>query len=79
MVLRRVPLLRHRDEWLKILAYIGAKRTHEPAFKILFKKVLDGSGHPYHQEATLLKEWYDFTPVPASKRDLTAGDRKYKK
>ena len=67
-----------KDDWLTILAFIGAKRTWEPTFKILFNKLLKDKGHIFHREASLVNERYNFTPTSEFRRDKNAGDRKFK-
>lgn len=41
---------------LRILAVIGAKRTHEPAFINLFDRILEEYRYTYYREATSIKE-----------------------
>ena len=60
------------DDWLKILAYIGAKRTGEQKFKDLFNRILNEvntqrkpARHTYYEAASFLKDCYDFTPIRA--------------
>lgn len=63
---RRIKLVnpvKQNNEWLKILAYIRAKRTNEPAFKALFQKLLNHKSHKYHRQASLINDRYDFPPT----------------
>lgn len=55
-------------EWFLLLAYIGAKRTREPAFRKLFDKILEDEGHEFHGQARLLRMRYDFTPLDSVTR-----------
>lgn len=49
--------------WKLILAYIGAKQTHDPAFQDLFNQVLNDAGHPWNRAVKTLSMLYDFTPL----------------
>ncbi len=56
------------SDWQLLLAYIGAKRTHEPAFQKLFQRMLSEEderfgSHPYQRQARALNALYDFTPL----------------
>lgn len=50
-------------EWLLLLAYIGAKRTHLTEFRTLFDRLLTDEDHPHHKQAKTLETLYDFTPL----------------
>lgn len=49
-------------EWQLVLAYIAAKRTHEPAFRELFDRML----HRGHPKIKVLDMLYDFTVIRLS-------------
>lgn len=51
------------NDWLLLLAYIGAKRTSEPEFKVLFNKMLNDKKHRCHKLAKELEMRYDFTEL----------------
>ena len=51
------------EEWLLLLSYIGARRTHEPTFRKLFDHLLHSEKHLCHQLAKELDMRYDFTPL----------------
>lgn len=51
------------DEWLLLLAYIGAKRTLESGFKQLFQSILENPAHAYYSQAHKLKMQFDFSPL----------------
>lgn len=53
--------LKADKNWLLVLAYIGAKRTHEPEFRELFERMVQEG----HQQARTLSMLYDFTPIRA--------------
>ncbi|MEL6671900.1 MAG: hypothetical protein AAFR61_06895 [Bacteroidota bacterium] len=52
-----------KRDWLRLLAFIKAERTHEPAFQALFDNLLEDHNHPYYHQALTLKMFYDFTPL----------------
>lgn len=72
-MVRRLNLIdpvKHSNEWLKILAYIRAKRTNEPAFKALFQKLLNQKSHKYHRQVSLINDLYDFPPTKEDSKEI---------
>lgn len=57
------------DEWLLLLAYIGAKRTLEPTFQQLFQSILENPTHAYYSEAHKLEMQFDFRPLRSPKEE----------
>lgn len=57
------------DEWLLLLAYIGAKRTLETDFQQLFHAILQNPTHAYYSQAHKLRMQFDFSPLRSSKEE----------
>lgn len=52
-------------DWELVLAFIGAKKTNEPDFQQLFRRILDNPGHKHFRLAHQIDSLYDLTPIRA--------------
>ena len=69
MGMGRAPIKPNR--WPEVLEYINTKRTHEPAFRALFKEIMDKEDDPCHQQLRTLSMLYDFTPIhPIQEKEI---------